>query len=143
MSTIGLNTQFIPSLPASVADTLASSSISSIFQEVDNASGIGKVVSYPCITSSPNRRGICKRLFSTAIFCISLICFAPFSPKSPPSSPPAILCSRGLSWPSFRSPETKIFDTGRLSCPIFSSSVICDISLLIKESICWPVCALT
>ena len=132
MSTIGLNVQQMPSALASLAAIWADFSIAAISQLHERASGIGNTVSYPWITSIPKIKGIFKRLSSTATRCTSRIFSTPLRLKSPPTSPFFIFSATSLL---LACPVTISPVTGKLSCPIFSWSVISSIRLSINLSI--------
>ena len=141
MSTIGLNVQEMPSALASMAAIRADFSMAAISQVQDSPNGMGKMVSYPCITSMPNNRGIPRRDFSTASFCTSRMRSTPFRLKSPPTNPFSIFAATSLllACPVVMSPVT-----GRFNCPIFSSTVIFFISASMKRSMSWgDFCACT
>ena len=67
MSTIGENVQRMPVDEASRAATRAARSTSDGSQVDASASGTGKIVRKPWMTSSPNTIGIPRRDFSTAM----------------------------------------------------------------------------
>ena len=141
MSTIGLKVHEIPSALASTAAIRADSSMAFISHVHDKPSGMGKIVSYPWMTSMPNNRGIPSREFSTASFCTSRIFSTPFRLKSPPTSPRFIFPAMSLllACPVVMSPVT-----GRLSWPIFSSTVIFFINASMKRFMsCGDFCAWT
>ena len=139
MSTIGLKVQEMPSALASIAAIRADSSMAFISHVHDNPNGMGKIVSYPWITSIPNNKGMPRREFSTANFCTSRIFSTPFKLKSPPTSPRLILPAMSLL---FACPVVMSPVTGRLSCPIFSSTVIRFIKASMKRFIsCGDFCA--
>src|SRR5204863_494235 len=69
ISTIGEYAQFNPSAAASVAAMRALCSIIGISHEQDKPSGMGNIVLCPCITSSPNIKGIFSLELFTAISC--------------------------------------------------------------------------
>src|SRR5215203_2261613 len=84
--------------------------------------------------------GIFKRLFSTAIFCTSLIFSIPFMLNNPPTFPSLIFfaISELEACPVVISPAP-----GKFNCPSFSSSVILDIRLLTNWFILPSVAGLT
>ena len=129
MSTIGLNVQQMPLALASMAAIRADCSIADMFQVAAKPKGMGKVVSYPWMTSIPNRSGICRRLSSTATRCTSRILSTPFMLNNPPTLPCLILVAMSLllASPVMMSPEL-----GKFSCPNFSSNVIFNIKLSIN-----------
>ena len=131
-STIGLNVHEIPSALASTAAIRADSSMAFISQVHDRPRGIGKMFSYPWITSIPNNKGMPRRLSSTACRCTSRMRSTPFRLNSPPTSPLRIRLATSLL---FACPVVISPVTGRLSWPIFSSSVIFFINWSIKRSI--------
>ena len=122
-----------------MADILAILSIASGFHVAERPSGMGNTVFCPCITSSPNRRGIPFPLL-TASSCISRALAALEILNSPPICPfemsPAI--SDSLAGPVIMSEGA----VGRLSCPIFSSTDIFSISPSMNLSIFLSLSAL-
>ena len=132
MSTIGLNVQLMPDADISTAAVRAAASMAGMFQVHDMPSGIGNTVSKPWITSMPISSGMPRRDFSTASCCRARIFSAPLILKVPPILPSATAAS--VLW-SMTAPVMMSPEEGRLSCPIFSSSVIFDMRLLMKPSI--------
>jgi len=113
MSTIGAYVQLIPNAAASCPAARAVASAASGSNELASPSGIGKIVRYPWITSSPNSSGILSRDSVTAMRWTGVVFSAPMTLKSPPSLPArrsSICCGDArpfadskFSWPSFSS----------------------------------------
>jgi hypothetical protein len=98
-------------------------------QVAASPSGIGRMVRYPCITSKPMSSGMCRRVCLTAISCSLRAATGVKVLSTPPTRPFAILAST----PSLTTGPVTVKPTDtRLSWPIFSSGVICCISLLMN-----------
>ena len=86
-STMGEKVQFNPSAEASLAAIIAERRISAVSQLQLIASGIGKVVLYPCITSEPKNNGIFNRDSFITMSCALRIFSCPITPNMPPTLP--------------------------------------------------------
>src|ERR1039458_4237800 len=131
MSIIGENVHWIPTAKASRAATRAAWRTSSGSQLADCPSGIGKMVVYPWITSSPKISGIPSRL-SLASRCASALCAGVPPPNSEPHRPWRISF---FVWSA--RPRNASCDI----CPSFSSSVILASNASIFRSVSAGVAA--
>ena len=87
MSTIGAKVQVTPCAAASMAAMRAVRRAPSGFQLLASASGTGKVVRKPWMTSKPNSSGMRARDCSTAIRCKRFTVSLPTTLRNDPSSP--------------------------------------------------------
>src|SRR6266550_1562943 len=116
MSTMGANVQFTPAAAASRAAARAVLSAAAGSHVAASASGIGKIVRYPWITSRPRSNGMWRRDSVTAMRWASRVAWAPARFRNPPIKPLRTCSScAGLGWLSTE---------GRLSWPSFSSRVM-------------------
>ncbi|VXD00821.1 conserved hypothetical protein [Sphingomonas sp. 8AM] len=134
MSTIGAKVQSIPDADASTAAARAVRRASSGSKLAASASGTGKTVRSPWMTSAANSSGIFSRERRTASVCIRRAISAPLPLNTPVSSPRRTIFScaskldaapAGLS--EIAAPPAQAA-ASRLSCPAFSVSVIRGIS---------------
>ena len=124
MSTIGAKVQGMPSAVASFAEILAQSSALEGSHVAAIPRGMGICVTYPWITSRPNRSGMCSSEESTANCCSALTFSAPATLSAEPSLP---LLTMSLKSKRTSSPVMmSVGIASWLSCPIFCSSVIED-----------------
>jgi hypothetical protein len=77
MSTIGANVQWSPCAVASTAAMRAERAAAAVSQLAASASGTGKIVRKPWITSCPKTSGILRGDCSTATRCIAHVYAAP------------------------------------------------------------------
>ena len=97
--------------------------------------GIGNVVLCPCITSEPKSKGIFNLDSFIAMSCACFTFSAPITPNSPPTFPDLIFPSTSvLTTDPVSIPEPGVI---RLSCPIFSSTVIFAINAVMNAFIFW------
>ena len=133
MSTIGENTQSIPSDDASSAAARAVRFTRSVSHEQASPSGMGNIVRCPCITSCPKISGIPSRELRKACVCTSMRSSSDPTLNNPPTTPRAIFSLTPLlfSTPVWRLPS----QVSRFICPTFSSRVIRPIRLSMNLSI--------
>jgi len=123
MSTMGAKIQSMPDTAASLAAIFAASSNSAGFQVQASASGMGKIVLCPWITSNPTISGIPSRLSSTAVFCRRLTSKRSGRLRIEPTCPARTRsCTSGVR-------------TDCTICPTFSSRVIWSRSAVTFSSI--------
>src|SRR6476659_1160049 len=120
MSTMGANVQWRPFAAPSAAATRAARSTAAGSQLAASASGVGKIVRNPWITSCANSSGIFARDCSMATRCRFRVTSAPEVPRNDPMRPAlmsAVLASGSCG------PVTAALSTFCVSWPSFSSSV--------------------
>jgi hypothetical protein len=83
MSTIGLNVHLMPSAVASDADTDSSLVTRAGSQVLASASGTGKIVLYPWMTSSEKISGMCSRDWSAAFWSALMLATPTMSRTDP------------------------------------------------------------
>ena len=132
---MGEKAQFNPSAVASAAAIIALCLINAVSQVQLTPIGIGKVVLCPCITSEPKSKGIFNLDSFMEMSCACFTFSAPITPNSPPTFPDLIFPSTSvLTTDPVSIPEPGVI---RLSCPIFSSTVIFAIKAVMKAFIFW------